>query len=97
MIIIVATRFQQQDAIVRVFREAVGENASRTSRSDDDIVKFRHAILHGAPLPRRPGRGGAFPLFQKILILGAENPVFARAAKRKIHRSGRAGTPERRP
>ena len=58
VVIVVAARFQQQHAVVRIFRKAVGENASGTPRSDDDIVIFAHALLHAPPLPRRPGRGG---------------------------------------
>ncbi|MOA12972.1 hypothetical protein D3C78_1329980 [compost metagenome] len=59
VVVVVAASLQQQHAVVRIFRKAVGEDTSGTPRSDDDIVIFAHAFLHAPPLPHRPGRGGS--------------------------------------
>ena len=52
--VILAARLQYGDAIVRISREPVGENAAGGARTDDDIVELRlFWLAHAGRFPPR--------------------------------------------
>ncbi|MNW21357.1 hypothetical protein D3C71_2222320 [compost metagenome] len=51
VIVVAAAGLEQQDAAIRVFGKAVGQNATGATRSDDDIVERVHGLITLLSMP----------------------------------------------